>query len=316
MNSTNLPRVKVRSFLGDIMVVVVGNVTLDIICQTVDEVPRHDSIAFERAKVSPGGCGSNVALGISASGIQPVLVACCGVDNAATLIETYWREAGINIDYLERVKDIHTGTSVGLVDSDYQPRFIHTTGANAKLTPDKLDIPSFADIGARFIHTAGYFVLPGLLDVEFADKLEEAKGFGMFTSLDVVRSPRMDTPEVLWPCLPHLDIFMCNEHEGSRITGQSDPHSIAEDLRARGSSTVIIKLGKNGCWLENEDYADLIPGSQVNVVDTTGAGDAFAAGLITALMAGGDIRGACLAGNAAGGKIAGSLGAIAGWGYK
>lgn len=147
-------------------------------------------------------------------------------------------------------------------------------------------------------------------------RLEEAKGSGMLTSLDVVRSPRMDTPEVLWPCLPHVDIFMCNEHEGSRITGQRDPQSIAKNLRARGGSTVIIKLGKNGCWLESDDYAELIPGHQVNVVDTTGAGDAFAAGLITALMGGSDIRGACLAGNAAGAKIAGSLGAVAGWGYK
>jgi len=297
-------------------VVVVGNVTLDIICQTVNEVPRYDSIAFDHVAVTPGGCGSNVALGLSASGIQPALVACCGTDNAASLIEKYWSDVGINLDFLERVPDVHTGTSVGLVDSDFQPRFIHTTGANANLSPDKLDIPSYVDLGARLVHIAGYFVLPGLLDVALAGKLEEANCSGMLTSLDIVRSPRMDTPDVLWPCLTHLDIFMCNEHEGWRITGHRDPHSIAGELRARGGSTIIIKLGKEGCWVENENHAELIPGLQVDVVDTTGAGDAFAAGFIAALMSGSDVRDACQAGNAAGARIAGSLGTLAGWGYE
>ena len=297
-------------------VVVVGNVTLDIICQTVNEVPRYDSIAFDHVAVTPGGCGSNVALGLSASGIQSALVACCGTDNAASLIEKYWKDVGINLDFLERVPDVHTGTSVGLVDSDFQPRFIHTTGANAYLSPDKLDIPSYVDLGARLVHIAGYFVLPGLLDVELAGKLEEAKCSGMLTSLDVVRSPRMDTPDVLWPCLTHLDLFMCNEHEGWRISGHRDLHSIAGELRARGGSTIIIKLGKEGCWVENENFAELIPGLQVNVVDTTGAGDAFAAGFIAALMSGNDVRGACQAGNAAGARIVGSLGTLAGWGYE
>ncbi len=297
-------------------VVIVGNVTLDIICQTVDEVPRYDSIVFDHVAVTPGGCGSNVALGLNASGIHPALVACCGMDNAASIIETYWRDAGINLDFLERIPDVHTGTSVGLVDSEFQPRFIHTSGANAYLSPDKLDIPSFVDLGARLVHIAGYFVLPGLLDIELAGKLEEAKCSGMLTSLDVVRSPQMDTPDVLWPCLTHLDIFMCNEHEGWRITGQRDPHLIATALRARGGSTIIIKLGKEGCWVENDDYAELIPGLKVDIVDTTGAGDAFAAGFIAALISGSDVRGACQAGNAAGARIAGSLGTLAGWGYK
>lgn len=296
-------------------VVIVGNVTLDIICQTVNEVPRYDSIAFDHVVVTPGGCASNVALGLSASGIQPALVACCGMDNAASLIGKYWRDAGINLDFLERVPGVHTGTSVGLVDSAFQPRFIHTTGANAHLSADKLDIHSYADLGARLVHIAGYFVLPGLLDIELAGKLEEAKCSGILTSLDVVRSPRMDTPDVLWPCLPHLDVFMCNEHEGWRITGQSDPHSIAKELRARGSDTIIIKLGKEGCWLENDDFAELIPGLQVDVVDTTGAGDAFAAGFIAGLISGSDVRDACHAGNAAGARIAGSLGTLAGWGF-
>lgn len=297
-------------------VVVIGNVTLDIICQTVNEVPRYDSIAFDHVAVTPGGCGSNVALGLSASGIQPALVACCGTDNASSLIGKYWRDAGINLDFLERVPDVHTGTSVGLVDSDFQPRFIHTTGANAYLSSDKLDIPSYVDLGARLVHIAGYFVLPGLLDIELAGKLKEAKCAGMLTSLDVVRSPRMDTPDVLWPCLPYLDIFMCNEHEGWRITGHKELRSIAKELRDRGGSTIIIKLGKEGCWLENDDFAELIPGKRVDVVDTTGAGDAFAAGLITALIYGSDVREACQAGNAAGASIAGSLGTLAGWGFK
>ena len=67
--------------------VVMGNVTIDVLCFWIDEVPRYESIAFERSVVSPGGCGSNVAIGLCALGISAALIGRIGVDPAANLVK-------------------------------------------------------------------------------------------------------------------------------------------------------------------------------------------------------------------------------------
>jgi sugar/nucleoside kinase (ribokinase family) len=296
--------------------VVFGNVTLDIICRTVDEVPRYESISFDQVAILPGGCGSNVAMGLASVGIPTTLVACCGDDNASILIERYWQEAGIDLRYLRKFSRLPTGTSIGLVDSDFQPRFIHTSGANAKLTPVDLDIQAYKAGGARALHIAGYFVLPGMLDARLAEKLTEARHSGILSSLDVVRSPRMKTPSSLWPCLPHLDIFLCNAQEGWEITGEKHPRKVAQALQARGANTIIVKLGSEGCWVESDTFQGQVVAPKVEVVDTTGAGDAFAAGLLSSLLKGASMKQACQAANQAASKIVGALGTLAGWGYR
>ena len=63
--------------------VVFGNITLDVICKPVDDVPRHDSLGFEEVVVAPGGCGYNVAIGLCALGVSTALVGRTGNDDAA-----------------------------------------------------------------------------------------------------------------------------------------------------------------------------------------------------------------------------------------
>ncbi len=293
--------------------VVFGNITLDIICKTVNDVPRHDSLAFEEAAVMPGGCGSNVALGLCALGVPTALVGCIGSDDAASVVKKFWGRFGLDHRFVQTVEGRSTGISIGLVDRDMQPRFIHTPGANASLTVDVLDIPFLVQEGARFLHIAGYFVLPGILDGRLPKTLEKAQRFGLVTTLDVVRSKRMQDPSLLWPCMPFLDIFLCNAYEARRLTGEKESHHAASALRTRGAKAVVVKLGKDGCWVESTDFNGHIDAPRVEIVDTTGAGDAFAAGLIRGLSAGDGLYDACVAANQAGARMVGYLGAVGGW---
>lgn len=201
-------------------VAVIGNITLDVICKTVNEVPRYDSIAFEQAIVSPGGCGSNVAIGLAATGIPTLIIGCIGQDASAEIIIKTWDSIGLDYRFVELVSGASTGVSVGLIDSDAQPRFIHTTGANAYLTAEAIDLDRLFTAGVKHLHVAGFFVLTGMLDEKLSVYLERARKMGIVTSLDVVRSPRMDHPEILWPCVSQLDIFMCNAYEGWRLSGE------------------------------------------------------------------------------------------------
>ncbi|MCJ7717176.1 MAG: carbohydrate kinase family protein [Anaerolineales bacterium] len=292
-------------------IAVLGNVTLDIICKSVDDVPRHDSISFQEASVSPGGCGSNTAIGLAGEGEKVFLIACTGDDLSADLLHQTWEKTGVDTRFIKRFDKQGSGVSVGLVDSDFQPRFIHTTGANNNLRPDSIHPEKLIEQNVGFVHVAGYYVLPGLLDAGFEHKLSLLQEKEIFVSLDVVTSPAMKKPEYLWPLLPFLNLFLCNLREAEIITGHGDPESASGVLHQKGASAVIIKLGSRGCWLSESGLGKLIPAPQVeNVIDTTGAGDAFAAGLLAALRKGKDLHTACLAGTQTGSKTVQFLGAV------
>jgi ribokinase len=293
--------------------VVFGNVTLDVLCYPVEEVPRYESIVFERSEVSPGGCGSNVAIGLSSLGISTALVGRVGIDAAASLIKHTWENVGLDYRYVKQDSELQTAVSVGLVDNQFQPRFVHTPGANSLLSPDDLKVSEFAKEGVRAIHIAGYFVLPGLLNARLYGPLCEARSRGILTTLDVVRSPNMAKPHILWPLMPCLDIFLCNAQEAWRLSGEKDHITAARKLRSYGSKVVIVKLGAEGCWIESEDISQLVPGVVMDVVDTTGAGDAFAAGLIASLLQASDLISACQAANHAGALVAAEYGCISAW---
>jgi 2-dehydro-3-deoxygluconokinase len=134
------------------------------------------------------------------------------------------------------------------------------------------------------------------------------------TTLDVVNSFRINNPTTLWPCLPYLDIFLCNRVEGTRLTRENEPALIAAALKRKGSKAIVVKIGANGCYLENDKFSGVISAPIVErVIDTTGAGDAFAAGLIAALLKGGNLECACAAGNQAGARMVSSIGAVSAW---
>lgn len=299
--------------MNPIKFAVVGNVNLDVICSTVNDVPRHNSIRFDQAKVTPGGNASNVAIGLAALGMPTALIARTGDDLPADMLIHAWHLADIDTRFVTREKHTNTGVAISLVDSDNNPRYLHAPAANHQLTPQSIPIDELIESGVRFLHTSGYFVMPGLLNSGFSDVLKEAQSAGMYTTLDVVESPDMNDPSPLWTCLPHLDIFTCNKQEATRLTGHEDPQQAALDLLAKGTKNVIIKMGEKGVLLVDRTGQTVIPTSPMEVVDTTGAGDAFMAGLLAALQRTSYLPKACNAGNNAGGLVSTEYGAATYW---
>jgi len=295
--------------------VVFGNVTLDVICYPVNEVPRYESIIFDEVAVSPGGCGSNTAIGLVSLGIPTGIVARTGDDEAADLLSRYWQRVGVNTNFVTRTIGAATGTSIGLIDADFQPRFIHTPGANRGMTADAIEPLILAACGVRFFHIAGFFVLPNLFG-GVASRLSELRELGIATSLDVVFNVRMDEPELrqaLWAAMPHLDTFIANDHEAARLTGEANYENAALYLKERGAEQVIIKLGASGCFGLSDTYTGIVPATKVDVLDTTGAGDAFSAGFIAGLARDEVFQRACSSGNQAGAKVCTRLGPITAW---
>lgn len=297
----------------DLLAVVVGNVALDILCYPVGVVPRRQSLQLEQALLGPGGCGSNTAIGLAALGVPTRLLTCIGDDEGGRIAESYWRQIGVDTGLVIRQPGVPTGVTVGLIDHQAQPRFLYAPGANQYLHIEHIQVEDLAASARGALHIGGFFLLPQLMDPRLAESLRRSRERGWHVTLDVAMSPNMAQPESLWACLPALDVFLCNLPEARTLTGCRTPAEAADALHRRGAHSVIIKLGRRGCWLDAPGWQGILPAPRLPVVDTTGAGDAFAAGLIAACLRGADLPEACRQANQAGARMVGVRGAVAGW---
>jgi sugar/nucleoside kinase (ribokinase family) len=132
------------------------------------------------------------------------------------------------------------------------------------------------------------------------------------TTADCLGVRGEDPLAVIGPCLPHVDIFMPNEGEALGMAGDPDALTAARRLRDLGARCVIVKCGPDGCLVVDDDGERTLPGHDAPVVDTTGCGDAFCAGVIAAHCAGWGIDDAARLGCATGALNLRGLGSDAG----
>jgi sugar/nucleoside kinase (ribokinase family) len=117
--------------------------------------------------------------------------------------------------------------------------------------------------------------------------LSKCKNIGKTTVLDTAWDSKGRWMDILAPSMPYIDYFLPSYEEAVELSGETDPEKIADVFLEMGPHTVVIKLGKDGCFIKstltNEKYT--IPTfTNIKAVDTTGAGDAFCAGFLSALV--------------------------------
>jgi sugar/nucleoside kinase (ribokinase family) len=113
-------------------------------------------------------------------------------------------------------------------------------------------------------------------------------------------------------CLPHLDLLFMNQDEARMLSGSADPDEAARHMQKLGTSDVVIKLGPEGCAVFTTEGAERFPGYEVEVIDTTGAGDCFVGGFLAALSRDASYAQAARFANAVGALSVQRLGAING----
>jgi sugar/nucleoside kinase (ribokinase family) len=165
-------------------------------------------------------------------------------------------------------------------------RYIHTFGANADFHADDIDRTLIEQ--ARIFYVGGYLALPALQQSELAQLFALAHESGARTVLDIVvpAGMRDSMPLVLDEILPYTDFFMPNDEEAQALTGETDPGRQAQQFLNSGCGTAIITMGQHGTLLMDQLQRVEVPAFPVDVVDASGAGDAFAAGFIVGLLEG------------------------------
>ncbi len=265
-------------------VVCLGILVADVIARPVDEPPPAGSLAFvDEIVVRGGGCALNTASALAAIGAQAAVVGKVGEDPFGEFILRLLDERGVQREGVLRDGSTPTSATVVLVDSAGEQTFLHVPGANDALSAEELDLDLV--YSGRALHLAGALVMEQLDGEPFARVAAEAQRRGVFTSLDPVWDPTGRWSR-LEPCLPHLDLFMARLAEGEALSGEQDPPRIAAWLHDRGVREVALTMGARGCYASGEGFEGVVDAPAVEAVDGTGAGDAFAAGVLYGRLAG------------------------------
>jgi sugar/nucleoside kinase (ribokinase family) len=266
----------------------VGVIVEDTFCGPMRELPREGMLlAIDGMPVKAGGCAANVAIDLVKQGHAVDIVGCLGRDTAAQTLRTTLMQQGVGCDQLVTTDEYPTSRTVVLLVEGQDRRFIHVFGANRALTVGHISRDWVA--GLKVLYIGGLFALPGLDPAALRDLLVFCRAKGVITVVDVVMTQSWVNRGELNALLPHIDYFLPNDDEAHLITGLKDPLAQLRFFRDAGAHTVIITQGKSGAVAgRGGDYwrSGTYP---AQVVDPSGSGDAFGAGLIAAISRGGDL---------------------------
>ena len=293
-------------------VVCLGIVVADVVGRPLRTLPAPGRLVLvDEMSLHTGGCAVNTAIGLARLGVPVQVIGKIGLDPFGDFLLRQLDGQSVGTRGVSRDPEIGTSTTMVLVDPDGERRFVHYMGANARLTLGDVDWGIVES--ASILHVAGALVLPGIDGQPTAELLQRAQAAGVMTFLDTVWDDTGRWMDLLGPCLPRVDYFVPSLAEAQALTGLHDPEDVARALLDRGVGTVGLKMGADG-GLVMSDAGELlrVPAFEVDAVDATGAGDAFAAAFIAGVWRGWSLERTARLGNAAGALCVTGVGAAGG----
>jgi sugar/nucleoside kinase (ribokinase family) len=232
-----------------------------------------------------GGCAANVAVVLSKLGVDSRVVGKVGRDSFGDFVISSLAGLGIEVSFVGRSETMGTAKTVIVPVAGEDRRYVHTVGANADLTGE--DFVPAAMSGVEVVYLGGYLVLPGLRPVAVVELFEATHRAGARTVLDVVLpGGTQASMDDLRDILPSVDFFLPNYDEARHLTGEKDPERQAAVFHEAGSKTVVITMGAEGLFVASATDTRHLPAPSIDVVDGSGAGDAFAAGMMVGILDG------------------------------
>lgn len=259
-------------------IVVVGSFNTDL-TSYLQRMPRPgETVSGDKFVTGPGGKGSNQAVAAAKLGADVTFIGRVGKDVFSKLAYDVWEEVGIHTEYVVQDPDHATGVAPIFVDSDGENMIVVVLGANNHIQAS--DIDRARDVIAE----ADVLVTQLEINHDMSGyALKVAKELGVTTILNT--APAAKVPE---ETIKNADYLTPNETE-LEVLSDRDSHDVianARSLLTTDKQTVIVTMGAQGAQVVQQDHDELIGTYNVDVVDTTGAGDAFNAGLAVALAEG------------------------------
>jgi sugar/nucleoside kinase (ribokinase family) len=287
-----------------VKVVVLGVHVLDTLVRPVESIPDgQGGLVVDEIKMTAAGTAGGTGLVLAKLGASVQSAGAIGTDTIGDQLLSLLARDGVDTSLLVRRKDVQTSASVLPIRPDGSRPALHVIGANGTYGPD--DAPWQAIAAATHLHLGG----PEFMGGEAAAKiLSYARDHGVTTSLD---SLAPGDPELFaWfaDALPYVDYLLPNDEQALAWTGASDLTAACRALLDRGAGCVAVTAGAKGALVVSADREFTVPAFAIDVIDTSGCGDAFSAGFLRGLSLGLDDHGAAVLGCAAAAQVAGGLG--------
>ena len=286
----------------------VGVHVLDTHVIGIESIPSgSDGQLVETIRVSAAGTAGGTGLVLSRLGAEVASYGAVGADPIATSLLALLAAEGVDVSGLVTKADHQTSSSVIPVRPNGDRPAWHCIGANGAFTLDDLDLSLLE--GSDFVHLGG----PEFLGGDAAGELlAHARSLGATTSLDILAPGDPDMLAWVAAALTHTDYLLPNDEQVLGFTGASSLVEGCQALVSAGAGCVAATAGSRGAVVVTASEVIEVPAFQIDVVDTTGCGDAFSAGFLRGLSLGRSLRDSAVLGCATAAQVAQGLGTDAG----
>jgi ribokinase len=266
-------------------VFVLGSINQDFVLKVERRPQPGETVTNAELSTHNGGKGANQAAAAALLGASVTFLGRVGDDEFGEPLVQALGEKGIDTSLVERASDASTGAAFITVTPDGENAITVAPGANRSLTPQEVDAASGAIGNARVLVAQMEIPVETVLR---AVEVASERGTRALVNL----APTFEVPREL---LERLDPLVVNEHEaafllGSEVEGVDGALSAAPELLSLGPRSAVITIGEAGAVFADGESVEHILAPKVDVVDTTGAGDAFVGALATWLARGASLK--------------------------
>ncbi len=227
--------------------------------------------------VAAGGSAANTIHGLAKLGVQTGFIGKLGDDDFAKAFRDQMNQVGVK-NYIGTTHSMKSGTAYAMISPDSERTFGTFLGAAIDLSPSDLDVEVMKNY--KYLYVEGYLVQNHEL---IADAFKKAKEVGLTTVLDLASYNVVeDNLEFLRTLTnDYIDVVFANEEEAKSFTGKSPDEAV--DEIADMCELAIVKVGKEGSLIKRGEEKLLVGALKATPIDTTGAGDLYAAGFLYGL---------------------------------
>ena len=261
-------------------VFVAGSINQDFVLSVERRPAPGETVTDARLATHNGGKGANQAAAAALLGASVAFLGRVGDDGFGGPLIRSLADKGVDTTLVQEAPDSSTGAAFITVTPNGENAITVAPGANRRLTTEDVDDAS-ESIGEARVLVAQMEIPPEV--VLRAVEVAASSGTRVLVNL----APPFEVPRVL---LEKLDPLVINEHEaafllGERVEGVDGALDAAPRLLALGPGSVVVTLGEDGAVFSDGESAQHLTAPNVDVVDTTGAGDAFVGALAARLAA-------------------------------
>jgi sugar/nucleoside kinase (ribokinase family) len=286
--------------------ITLGVHVVDVLVRPVEAIPEgQGGQLVEEIRITPAGAAGGTAITLAKLGAEVSSAGAIGSDALGRVLVDLLARFGVDTSLLVTRQGVQTSASVLPIRPDGSRPAFHVVGANAGYA--SADAPWEAIAAASHLHLGAPEFMGG---EEAAKILSFAREHGVVTSADLLAPGEQAAAICDWiaPALEHLDYLLPNDEQVLGLTGAGELESGCRALLERGVGCVAATAGADGALVVDREGTEHVPAFEVEVVDTTGCGDAFSAGFLRALGLGRDRRAAAVLGCAAAALVAQGLG--------